>query len=174
MLSDPFLLLTGAQPIRSGERGPGLGAAGGVPRAGLNSLRRGRKRGRGVRPRGGESGAAGRGGAPRRARRAGGRAGGWGQVGGDPRGTGLPSLQPGRQAVGVGRLPRREGTRGAPRSAGRLDPLENKQGFQSTSVLTFSVRFHHLAAPVSNLATRPRRKRNAFLFFQDRRFFGPT
>lgn len=89
LLSDPFLLLTGAQPIRSSEPGPGLGAAGGVPGAGLNSLRRaarrgGGRRGGGGRARGGRSRGPREGEERRAAPRAQvrGQVGGGGQVGG--------------------------------------------------------------------------------------------
>lgn len=87
LLSDPFLLLTGAQPIRRSERRPGLAAAG-VPGAGLDSGCAGvGGRDAGARA-GGGAGEEGSGGARRWARRWAGQVGGWGTPG---RGLSFPA-----------------------------------------------------------------------------------
>lgn len=134
LLSDPFLLLTGAQPIRRSE-----GARDSQPpesrepvwtRAALGWEAGMRGRGRGAEP--GRRGAEGRG-----AGRVGGRAR-W--EGGEPRGGGFPSPQPGRRRGCcrrcVCRTPGRRLRSRAPRAHGALTNNLGSRRSQGPHVLS--------------------------------------
>lgn len=134
LLSDPFLLLTGAQPIRRSERRPGLSAAG-VPGAGLDSGCAGvGGRDAGARA-GGGAGEKRSGGARRPARR--GRAR-W--EGGDPRGADFPCPKPGRRRGGcrlcVCTTPGGHLRSRAPGAHGALTNNLGSQGSQGPHVLS--------------------------------------
>lgn len=128
LLSDPFLLLTAAQPIRSGERAPGTRAAEESREPGLNSLRRAARppsAGAGGRPGSGPAGQVTRPRGEARGPAGGARPGRRRSFGPGP-GCGAPPGLPrvgGDLLPGYARLPR------APLCAGSR-PLGNQRGCQ--------------------------------------------
>lgn len=172
LLSDTFLLLTGAQPIRSGERGPGTCSRQRSLGSGVLTLCGGLS-GRGARGAGGRAGV-GPGGREGRLQSAG-RALGRGRRrrrGELPAGPGSGSRRgfPGRRALAGrrrgGDLPPRAGRarRGAPQRGWPSERSQASHGAASripsalAGLGALAGTSTRLAPPVSDLDARPRRK----------------